>query len=735
MTVDEYNQQSNEHYENHDPQDLSRIVPVSRVINSTEIRRRIQELQSKKSLRGSLPIDNIDDQDWVAENPYIKGYDLSLRHKATRILSSADRKFEDTSLGGNYVCNPRPGFTPYADVPRRGLLAQRNDLSPTAPAHTLGMGDVYSRVIDDNYQVLDLRFGKPEYNSLTGFFSSYYSGRDALLANTGSYSKFLYGAGKVAGTVSLFGLLGPLLATGVLVGSYIGGALANIVFTNPHRFWYIRPTMHLYWRTVHNMVNQILSYKTIATGNQKHPITGETNIHGNDPDLTRDLQSLAPHIFDEDGSVNVRRVINRAERLNQHVRKEIKKAMETSESFESLRAAIDSKLRNLSEADAPYISEKEMSEHYLKINGRGSEEKPETLNSLLYGTIQDRHGETKEIGIMDPGTGFDADEAAKKMQLAGADDSVAEKIKGKLSKFWEYFNAELSDGSSFASFRVDHTGPVSESFGNSSMKNDLGMKFNEMSAKSRAAYFSMAGGNLLPGMDEIVGAAQSFLTGALEGIKLDGLLGLAGSAYADIPEIWENANFSGPSMDYQFRLVSPSAHPLSQLQFIYIPLAMIICGAIPHAAGRAAYTAPFFVEAYDRGKAITRHGLISRLQITRGVSNLGFTKSKDMLAVDVQFSIKDLAAQNYMPIETGLGLNPRNTIHGHDTTYSDYISVLGAATLGQNVYIGQKLRVRMRQWKWQVNQYTSVDHWAGFFRELPGIRALDIFWPDSGRGG
>lgn len=731
-TTEEYERQIREQYQNLHPDDLSRTIGVSRIISSGEIRRRIEQLQKQKSLRGSLPIDDIEDQDWVAENPYIKGYDLSLRHKATRTFSSADRKFEDTSLGGNYVCNPRPGFTPYADIPRRGLRSDRNDLSPTVPAHTLGMGDVYSRVIDDNYQILDLRFGKPEYNSLTGFFSNYFSAKDALIANTGSYSGFMYGAGKVAGVASMYLLLGPLVATGVLVGSYIGGAVLDVAATNPHRFWYIRPQMHIYWRAVHNMVNQILSHKTMITGAQKHPITGEEKT---DPVVTSDLHALAPDIFDEKGVVNVRAVINRAERINQKVRKEIKKAMETAQTFEGLRDSIESVIRNLDVP--PSISEKEMHDKYLVFNGQSTTEKPESLNKLLYGTIHDRYGDgSAPIGVMGPENEIsNMDEAAKAMKDAGADPSIADKIANKLKTGWEYFNAEMSDGSAFASFRVDHTGSVSESFSNSSMKNDLAAKFNEISSKSRAAYFTFAGGNIVSGVDTVLNAVKSLVGGYLEAVKLDGLLSLAGAAYMDIPEIWENASFSGPSMSYQFRLVSPSAHPMSQLQFIYIPLAMIVCGAVPHAAGRAAYTQPFFVEAYDRGKAITRHGLISSLQITRGVSNLGFTRNKDMLAVDVQFTIKDLAAQNYMPIEMGVGADPRKTIHGHDTTYSDYISVLGAATLGQNVYTGQKLRIRIANYKANIKQYTSIDHWAGFFRELPGIRALDMFWPDSGRGG
>ena len=81
-----------------------------------------------------------------------------------------------------------------------------------------------------------------------------------------------------------------------------------------------------------------------------------------------------------------------------------------------------------------------------------------------------------------------------------------------------------------------------------------------------------------------------------------------------------------------------------------------------------------------------------------------------------------------------MNLDPKNSIHTYDTAYSDYMAVLGSATLAQNIYTMAKLKVRARQWITGVNQYTTMDHWAGFIRDLPGVRLMDMFYPDSGRG-
>ncbi|MGZ7244453.1 hypothetical protein ACXWOQ_10190, partial [Streptococcus pyogenes] len=71
-------------------------------------------------------------------------------------------------------------------------------------------------------------------------------------------------------------------------------------------------------------------------------------------------------------------------------------------------------------------------------------------------------------------------------------DNPGNWLKSKLSGFKEYLDAEYQDGSAFATFRVDHTGPVQESFSNSTRPNDLGQKINSMSAQGRAINFSFS---------------------------------------------------------------------------------------------------------------------------------------------------------------------------------------------------------------------------------------------------
>lgn len=699
-----------------DPENPDKNINAYTIVSNNDVLEKLNRFMRGKSKVIHFDVDDIQDQDWVAESPFVNGVNFSSVDEDRRFWSTADRKFEDTSMGGNYVCNPRPSYTPYADVPKPGLL-ERDIFSPLSRADNLGMGTYHSEAIDDSYQVLDLRFGKPEYNSMAGFFSSFYSAKDALLANTGVYSPAFYAVGQAAGTVAMFTLLGPLVSVSILAVSWVGGFVQGVIATNPHKFWYVRPTMPLYWRAVHNIVNSIMAYKGLYTGIQPGPLDMERGTV--DTDVLKQLQRLAPNVFDDNGAINVRQVINRAERINQKLTKELEKVIESAGSYEDMLRALD-RMRGTIGKDVKPVDEELYTGTYAD-GVRPAEGEKATINTLMAGTMEERFGDRPDV---------DNEEA---MQEAFTSAPLAA-IKSRAKRFWDYLSMEMADGSAFASFRVDHTGSVSETFSHSTMKNDLGEKFNQMSGQGRAAHFTFAGGNALPGVGDVLNAAKATMAGALSAVKLDGLLSLAGSAYVDIPEGWENAAYQAPSMNYTMRLVSPYGHPLAQLQHIYIPLAMILAGVMPHAAGRAAYTQPFFCEAYDRGRGIVRNGIISQVVITRGVSNLGFNKTKDALAVDIQFTIKDLSSVLYMPIEMGTNIDPKKTIHTYDTAYSDYIATLGSATLGQNIYKGQKLKVRARQWLNNTSQYTTVDHWAGFVRNLPGVELLDVFWPDSGRG-
>lgn len=692
---------------------------VKPVYGNEEVAQRAAALMKEKSRIISSSVDNIRDYQWVTVNLFGEGFILDDNIENRRFYSSADRKFEDTSLGGNYVCNPFPGFTPYADVPKKGL-AKRNSLSPLSDLSNVGMGCFYSEAFDDTMQVIHARMGKPEFNSMWGFFRSSYNVEAAQLANTGRFTSIAATAGSVAAVAGMVFMLGGLVTFGLLAANYIAGGLHGILVANPYKFYTSRPTMALYWNAVTQMVNQIMTHEGVFPSFEPQEIGEEVRYSES---MHSDLRALMPEVFGKSGYIDVYAVVNRAERIGIRVRKAQQEAIDSATSNADLKAALATAVDAAKGPD-----DYNTLEQALKLwrasevggSASASDKVATTIPTFAAGTLEERY----------QGQQFDKDKNPPAFF-----DGAGSWLKNKLSGFKEYLDAEFQDGAAFATFRVDHTGPVQESFSNSTRANDLGQKMNSMSAQGRAVSFSFAQGNLIPGMDEILGGVKGFVAGALDTINLGGMLSLAGSAYTDIPEGWENAVANMPSMNYSVRLQAPYGHPVSRLQFEIIPLCMFLGMALPHAAGRASYTQPFLIELYDPGKAISRMCIVQSLQITRGVANLGFTKNKHFRGVDINITFKDLSSIMYMPLDTSFSIDPFKQINSHDSTFSDYMAVLGAAKLGSQIYRGQKLKLRAKNWiRGNIQSLSSPSQWAGLIREADGLNLLDLFYPDTGRG-
>lgn len=333
------------------------VAKVAPGMTTEETAKRANELLQQRSRFLHSEVDRIEDFHWVSETLFAKGYNLSEEHESRRFYTTADKKFEDTSLGGNYVCNPRPGYTPYADPPKPGLVSGRNSFTVASHMTNQGMGHYYSEAIDDSYQVIHMRFGKPEFNSMTGFFSSFYDSGAAYLANSGRMAGLFYDVGKLTAAAAMYVLLGGLTFFTILAVSYVGSGLAGILLTNPTKFYYSRPTMSVYWLAVSNIVNQIATHKGIFpmfTGDQK---IGEALEY--DQQMHEDLRKLMPQVFNASGNIDVKSIVSRAERINLRVRKAQKQAMEQATSYAELEGMIR-KTRDIPNGEDNYKSLEEM---------------------------------------------------------------------------------------------------------------------------------------------------------------------------------------------------------------------------------------------------------------------------------------------------------------------------------------------------------------------------------------
>lgn len=630
------------------------------------------------------------DEEWAKFAFLVKAEDLDDIDFGKRGFSSAYFKFTDTSLGGGMAINPKPQFTRYADARVMGRLASRIPNTVGNYAGKTGMGRYYSEAIDDSSQIIHMRFGVPQFNSLTTFFTGFYNSSAARLAKTGRGDGFFFTAGQVVGSVAGI-VLWPVLALNLV------GNLGRYFFNKPSsKFYYLKPTMLSYWSAVNTMVNRIAVGRGLIPAflipEAKEKINSAYDF---DKEGLEALHRLMPDIFSETGAYDIYSVANKAQRISNRLEKDI----EREEYNNVQKFALEESMRKLSVIGpvGGFISA-------VATWAKGELTKPN--NS-------------------------DNSEAGLKEKLPDGSKPP------EPTYYFENFNAEMDDGSAFANFRVDYTGPISESFSNSVGESEMASKINSIASQVRSATFSFAGGNIVGGavgaaVGGVLDAAKSFVSGATDALGVSGLVGLAGSAFVDIPKNWQSSSASLPRATYTMQLVSPYGNVVSQMTNLYIPMCMLLAGALPLSTGKQSYTSPFILELFDKGRCQTRLGMIDSLSITRGTGNLGFNKSGHAMAIDISFSVVDMSSIMHMPIAKGFTESgDSDGIFDDETVFSDYMNVLASLDLKSQLYKIPKMRLALARKVRRIEQMTSPAMWAMIVHEKTPVGYLDAFWKGS----
>jgi hypothetical protein len=680
------------------------------------------------------------DKNWVRQSFLVRKEDLEKVDQQNRTFTSASLKFTDTTPGGNFAINPPPQFTRYADIRAMGRFVgnQRDDGSA-------GMGRYYSEAIDDSSQVIHLRFGVPQFNSTTQFFTSFYNSGAGRLARTGRADGAFYLIGKAAGMIV------PLMSFKILAVHLLGIGL-NFALAKPtSKFYYLKPTMPLYWSAVTTMVNQMAVNRGIIPrvgGDATKTVDGT-----GDQDLSvisKHLNDMLPDIFQRNGGIDVYAMANRAQRL---ARKHHKRMQEKLNNAGSISTAQLAKILHDTETS-------KLSDTRPSFNDGFSDKGSVTsyMGKWLNGTAQ-----SSPTGS--GGTGDGVEKALDKTNTDG---------------FGKFLLAELDDGGAFVSFRVNSTGPASESFSNQAGDSDLQGKINGMSASSRSTSFSLSGGNTTEMIGGIVNAVKDFAGGVGDALQISGLAALGGAAFVDIPKHWQSSVAQLSRASYTINLVSPYGNPISQMLNLYVPLAMLLAGALPLSTGKQSYTSPFICELYDQGRCQTRLGMIDSMQITRGTGNFGFNSDGHAMGIDVTFSVVDLSSIMHMPISQGFNWNAAkvgvnvgagvgglagalgggipgaiagsaaggavggtvgavvdagaavvqsiNDIFAEDTAFTDYMNVIAGMGLADQIYQSRKLMLNLTKVGAAWSSFTNASTLASFAGDtIPGRLASVVF--------
>ena len=668
-----------------------------------------------------------------------------------RFSSSCRFKASSTKMGCHIAINPRPQFTRFADIKGNndGLQESKNSTSFQFASNVtvdfpktnnnernslgLGMGRFYSEAIDDNASTVFLEFGVPKFNSIINFITKATSLQDQLLASTGRVSGG-YAIAKAIGTYVGWCAF-PLITTAMFAIKTI----TTFLNSQPFSYYYLAPTMHTYWSSVSNIMSHIMTemgfinprfISSTSSDSFTDKIGTPMKIHPGD---MADIAQYFPKGFinTSTNTIDVYAVAGfqssiaykQSQAMYDYFSDEVNKStMTDSDSgiFKRLVGFVQyGELGDITgEANTGIVEKYSDSSIFQTINNKlslqsflsdifGSDESDSSSNNNYYSqsvapkTYLSSDEEKAESSTVSTSSSDDTinvdleDATSADPQTRGFEDKWG--INERLEAFGKQWDSVMRDGVKWAVFNVDYTGEQTDSFSNSYSDIDLGNTIKSVSSAARHIKFSTADGNILPGMGALLGTIKNVAAGLVDGVTFGlggALASLFNGAFIDLPKKWDDSSISISSTSYTIDLVSPYGNPFSQIQNIYLPLAMLLAGTLPLYAGEAAYTSPFLCSVFNKGTQIIRLGMITSLSITRGTGNLGFNRAKRPLGFRVSFTVSDFSNIMTAPINSSI-LKMFVAAWRDDSKFSDYIGVLVSRDLYTQTYFRPKAILRL----------------------------------------
>lgn len=643
----------------------------------------------------TMPPKGVKDKSWARDAFFIPRLSTNASAYAKRSYDSSLHSFYDTTVGGNRALNPVPGFTPTCDPRPDSVNGVRNH------NWLRGQGSYYNEAIDLNMETLALQFGEPKYNALSTYLSNFYDvSVGQMVKSGGMLNNFMFTAGKVAGTL----LTLPFQAFFGLNTLY-NRLVAAGTGTPYSKFYYMNPTMPLYFNTVQNLVNQLAANmfmapsinKQNASDQNKRNSDGERYVGVDNGDDFAMLKKILPDVFDDNGTVNVFAISTRSQRLANAYNEYVSKAISESASV----TEVQEKLRLINEA------------------GVESQASPQTTFDAYLASYFN-HPSAKEYSAKDKA--FDANsEVIPKITDPSLD--LSSSVRSDENSFFSFYNAERKDGAAFVTFRTGKQDGGSDSFNNSTKKIPLEETMNAVSDTARTWSISLSGGNvgdnvIVNSVESVVSALASSIAGGLSSIGLSGAAGLARGAKVEMPEIYDDSTMTYGTNSFTIKLHSPYGNKVSIFMNVMVPLCFLLAGVLPRATGKASHMSPFLCRAYAPGKLDSKLCLIESITINKFSGAIG--KSIDNLPTqcDVTINIKNMDAMVTAPVSSSLfGEAISFSAFDEDTALTDYLSSLSGLSLYDSYYFSNRLDLA---WRKTVNSWSTLTSPASLASYLHG---------------
>ena len=651
------------------------------------------------------------DRDWLRNSYLVNVNDLNPDTAPNAFWSNAYVKYTDTSLGGNFGINTKYGFTPSADVPIAGRLAGREIYDSTSETMNFGMGRRYSEMFDDNEQILFIELGDPQFNSMMSYITNAIDYGTSVVANTGR-SLAAYHVGQVVGAI--VGVRALFIAFPFWGAALFLAFAATMWFMSSGQdfsYYKMAPAMHKYWRAVNIMASQMGVELGFMTPELMPKAANSLDLGlpmRMTSEFADEFRSLIPGLLTDENYFDVFAVANRTQVLiNEQKTIERDYYQNNGKMFTYADKIAKTEAKRFSSyIDELFKLSKKTGRIYddtapAKTDNSGAIEKLENSQS-------DKTADP-ELSKARPKSNINKDGTVTITKKESEEKS------SWFSEFFSYVDSSARHGANYATFRVEYTGSVTESFSNSVEEVPLRDSLNGVSKKARSILFSASGGNLVgQAFADTINYGKDFLIGALDKVTFglsNVVTALMGGGYYDIPKMWGDSSFEYQKHTFKMRLTGPYGHPIAQMQDMYIPLFMLICACAAQSVGKAGYTSPMLCAPFIKGIMNTPLALMDSLTIERGTGNMGFDKRGRPLAIDVSFSFIDLTSFITMPVDPGL-FGPITSALDDSSPMARYIQLLAGRDLYTTKYLMPKARLKYAKLRQGVSMMNDPSMWG-----------------------
>lgn len=324
--------------------------------------------------------------------------------------------------------------------------------------------------------------------------------------------------------------------------------------------------------------------------------------------------------------------------------------------------------------------------------------------------------------------------------LDGSDTNVvsdSSALQKYADNFITSFVGTLYGANLFIGLRIEKGVDTSETFTNETGQSSVAQQVNSKVQAARDAKFSTENGNIGGGMiggaiSDLLSGLGGVLTGAASAVGLDGAAQiLAGNGMIDFPDVWKDSS-SSKNYSFTMHLRSPYGDPVSILQNLYFPLALVLCGGLPRAVGQASYTSPFVCRAYCKGMFAIPLGMISNITVKRGDDQFGWTTARLPSVLEVTFQIKDLSPALYLGLsDSGSSVSALQQIFATNSNFQEYLMTLSGMGLSERLTWIKQLRLKANYLLAQLqSSKLNPFYWGAAFGNSLPARIITAFIPN-----